>query len=132
MHFNVLGSFTAAQEPDILYLFFLSLTCRNTSYFLLLCPQVSVLSRACSDFLIGAMDLSNCLSLLSIAEAYGSASLLQSANHFVVQNFFELSKMPDFSYMQVMLETSIGFSYLSISYVSLRYLLVISCNLTNK
>uniref|UniRef100_A0A3Q1HVA9 BTB domain-containing protein n=1 Tax=Anabas testudineus TaxID=64144 RepID=A0A3Q1HVA9_ANATE len=63
--------------------------------------QVSVLSRACSDFLIGTMDLFNCLSLLSLAEAYGSSSLLQSANDFVVQNFFELSKTPDFLDMQI-------------------------------
>uniref|UniRef100_A0A3Q3LBB8 Kelch repeat and BTB (POZ) domain containing 3 n=1 Tax=Mastacembelus armatus TaxID=205130 RepID=A0A3Q3LBB8_9TELE len=63
--------------------------------------QVSVLSRACSDFLIGTMDLYNCLSLLSLAEAYGSSSLLQSANEFVVQNFSELSKTQDFLDMQV-------------------------------
>ncbi|XP_010769053.1 kelch repeat and BTB domain-containing protein 3 [Notothenia coriiceps] len=63
--------------------------------------QVSVLSEACSNFLIRAMDLSNCLSLFSLAEAYGSASLLQSANEFVIQNFSELSKTQDFLDMQV-------------------------------
>ncbi|KAM3616552.1 uncharacterized protein V6R79_019731 [Siganus canaliculatus] len=63
--------------------------------------QVTVLSRACSDFLIGTMDLRNCLPLLSLAEAYGSASLLRSANDFVVQNFSELSKTQDFLEMQV-------------------------------
>ncbi|KAI4815855.1 hypothetical protein KUCAC02_005982 [Chaenocephalus aceratus] len=63
--------------------------------------QVSVLSEACSNFVIRAMDLSNCLSLFSLAEAYGSASLLQSANEFVVQNFAELSKTHDFLDMQV-------------------------------
>ncbi|XP_030263292.1 kelch repeat and BTB domain-containing protein 3 [Sparus aurata] len=63
--------------------------------------QVSVLSRACSDFLIGSMDLYNCLSLFSLAEAYGSATLLQSANEFVVQNFSDLSKTQDFLDMQV-------------------------------
>ncbi|XP_067362611.1 kelch repeat and BTB domain-containing protein 3 isoform X2 [Channa argus] len=63
--------------------------------------QVSVMSRACSDFLLGTMDLSNCLSLLSLAEAYGSVSLLQSANDFVVQNFSDLSKTLDFLDMQV-------------------------------
>ncbi|XP_042372585.1 kelch repeat and BTB domain-containing protein 3-like, partial [Plectropomus leopardus] len=62
--------------------------------------QVSVLSRACSDFLIGTMDLCNCLSLFSLAEAYGSASLLKSANDFVVQNFSDLSKTQDFLDMQ--------------------------------
>lgn len=69
-----------------------------------MCPQVSVLSRACSNFLIGTMDLSNCLSLLSLAEAYGSASLLQSANQFVVQNFFDLSKTQEFLDIQVLLK----------------------------
>ncbi|XP_076592003.1 kelch repeat and BTB domain-containing protein 3 [Chaetodon auriga] len=63
--------------------------------------QVSVLSRACSDFLIGTMDLSNCLSLLALAEAYGSASLLRSANEFVVQNFSDLSKTQDFVDMEL-------------------------------
>lgn len=69
-----------------------------------MCPQVSVLSQACSNFLIGTMDLSNCLSLLSLAEAYGSASLLQRANEFVVQNFSDLSKTQDFLDMQVLLK----------------------------
>ncbi|XP_028275991.1 kelch repeat and BTB domain-containing protein 3 [Parambassis ranga] len=63
--------------------------------------QVSVLSKACSDFLIGTMDLCNCLSLLSLAEAYGSVSLLCSANEFVVQNFIDLFKTQDFLDMQV-------------------------------
>ncbi|KAF7219067.1 kelch repeat and BTB domain-containing protein 3 isoform X1 [Nothobranchius furzeri] len=62
--------------------------------------QVSILSRACSDFLIGSMDLSNCLSLLSLGEAYGSASLLHNANEFVVQNFYDLSKTQEFLDMQ--------------------------------
>ncbi|XP_053278197.1 kelch repeat and BTB domain-containing protein 3 [Pleuronectes platessa] len=63
--------------------------------------QVSVLSRACSDFLIGTMDLCSCLSLLSLAEAYGSTSLLKSAKEFVIQNFNDLSKTQDFLDMQV-------------------------------
>ncbi|XP_060902382.1 kelch repeat and BTB domain-containing protein 3 [Labrus mixtus] len=63
--------------------------------------QVSVLFRACSNFLIATMDLSNCLSLFSLAEAYDSASLLQSATEFVVQNFCSLSKTQDYLEMQV-------------------------------
>ncbi|KAM8853499.1 kelch repeat and BTB domain-containing protein 3 isoform 3-T4 [Synchiropus picturatus] len=63
--------------------------------------QVSVLSKACSDFLIGTLDLSNCLSLLSLAEAYGSESLLESANEFVVHNFHDLSKTKEFLDMQM-------------------------------
>ncbi|XP_029699224.1 kelch repeat and BTB domain-containing protein 3 isoform X1 [Takifugu rubripes] len=63
--------------------------------------QVSVLLRACTEFLIGSLDLSNCLYLISIAEAYGSDSLLQSAKDFVVQNFCDLSKTQDFLNMQV-------------------------------
>lgn len=64
-------------------------------------PQVSVLSKACGDFLIGIMDLSNCLSLFSIAEAYGSAALLRSAEGFMIENFHDLSKTQDFLEMQV-------------------------------
>uniref|UniRef100_A0A3Q3DHN3 Kelch repeat and BTB domain containing 3 n=1 Tax=Hippocampus comes TaxID=109280 RepID=A0A3Q3DHN3_HIPCM len=63
--------------------------------------QVSVLSKACSDFLLGMIDLGNCLSLLALAEAYGSDSLLQSAMDFVVQNFQDLSNTQDFLDMQV-------------------------------
>ena len=73
---------------------------------LLWLPQVSVLSRACSDFLIGTMDLCNCLSLLSVAEAYGSTSLLQNANTFVVENFNDLSETQDFLEMQVIVEAT--------------------------
>lgn len=68
--------------------------------------QVSVLSRACSDFLIGTMALNNCLSLWSLAEAYGSASLLQSANEFVLENFNNLCQNKEFLDMQLnVLET---------------------------
>uniref|UniRef100_A0A3Q1E9I0 Kelch repeat and BTB (POZ) domain containing 3 n=1 Tax=Acanthochromis polyacanthus TaxID=80966 RepID=A0A3Q1E9I0_9TELE len=67
--------------------------------------QVSVLSRACSDFLIQTMDLCNCLCLLSLAEAYGSTSLLHSANEFVLQNFSDLSKIQDFLDMQACLRS---------------------------
>lgn len=73
--------------------------------------QVPVLSRACSDFLIGTMDLCNCLSLLSIAEAYGSNNLLQSANTFVVQNFNDLSETQDFLEMQVLVKDKQNFVF---------------------
>ncbi|XP_054650015.1 kelch repeat and BTB domain-containing protein 3 isoform X1 [Dunckerocampus dactyliophorus] len=63
--------------------------------------QVSVLSRACSDFLLGTLDLGNCLSLLSLAEAYGSVTLHQSATDFVIHNFDNLSITQDFLDMQV-------------------------------
>ncbi|KAM6977431.1 kelch repeat and BTB domain-containing protein 3 [Aplochiton taeniatus] len=62
--------------------------------------QVSVLSKACSDFLIGTLDLSNCLTLLALAEGYGSAPLLQQANEFVLQNFDQLALTADFLGMQ--------------------------------
>ncbi|KPP66403.1 kelch repeat and BTB domain-containing protein 3-like [Scleropages formosus] len=58
--------------------------------------QVSILSKACSDFLIKTLELSNCLQLLAIAEGYGSACLQQRAIEFVMQNFHALSKTPDF------------------------------------
>ncbi|KAM4628178.1 kelch repeat and BTB domain-containing protein 3 [Polymixia lowei] len=77
--------------------------------------QVTVLSRACSDFLIATLDLSNCLSLLALAEGYGSASLLQNANEFVFQNFHDLSLTQDFLDMQVeVLETCLGSDALSV------------------
>ncbi|XP_056467313.1 kelch repeat and BTB domain-containing protein 3-like [Gadus chalcogrammus] len=63
--------------------------------------QVSVLSRACSDFLISTLDISNCLSLSALAEGYGSSSLQQKANEFVVQNFQSFSLTQDFLEIQV-------------------------------
>ncbi|XP_076002531.1 kelch repeat and BTB domain-containing protein 3 [Genypterus blacodes] len=63
--------------------------------------QVSILSKACSDFLLGTIDLGNCLSLLALGEAYGSASLIRSANEFILQNFHDFSLTPDFLDMQV-------------------------------
>ncbi|CAL1570310.1 unnamed protein product [Knipowitschia caucasica] len=62
--------------------------------------QVSALSEACSDFLIGSMDLTNALCLLSLAEAYGSPSLLLSSTDFVLENFHCLSQKKDFMDMQ--------------------------------
>ena len=59
------------------------------------------------------MDLSNCLSLLSLAEAYGSASLLQSAQDFVIENFYDLSQRQDFLEMQVRLKCVNFFPFLS-------------------
>lgn len=47
------------------------------------------------------MDLANCLSLFSLAEAYGSASLLRSAKEFVIQNFSDLANTQEFLDMQV-------------------------------
>lgn len=58
--------------------------------------QVSVLSRACSDFLVQTLCLSNCLHLLALAEGYGSTDLLRRATEFVVANFHVLSSRPDF------------------------------------
>ncbi|XP_057207835.1 kelch repeat and BTB domain-containing protein 3 isoform X1 [Triplophysa rosa] len=58
--------------------------------------QVSFLSRACSDFLVQSLDLSNCLQLLAVAEGYGSPCLLRRAAEFVTQNFHVLSSRADF------------------------------------
>ncbi|XP_061775236.1 kelch repeat and BTB domain-containing protein 3 isoform X2 [Nerophis ophidion] len=63
--------------------------------------QVSLLSRACGDFLAATLDVANCLPLLNLAEAYGSVALRQSAADFVVRNFHELSDVRDFVDMQV-------------------------------
>ncbi|XP_036392843.1 kelch repeat and BTB domain-containing protein 3 [Megalops cyprinoides] len=71
--------------------------------------QVSLLSKACSDFLIETLDLSNCLQLLAIAEGYGSTRLHQRAMEFITQNFHALTKIPDFLEMNVgVLEKCLG------------------------
>lgn len=58
--------------------------------------QVSLLAKACSDFLIKTLDLINCLQLLSISESYGSTALYNHALLFVVQHFSLLLKSSDF------------------------------------
>ncbi|KAK1786158.1 hypothetical protein P4O66_017872 [Electrophorus voltai] len=58
--------------------------------------QVGVLLRACSDFLIQTLDVSNCLHLLAVAEGYGSSRLLSHATDFVMANFHMLCSSPDF------------------------------------
>ncbi|RXN02426.1 kelch repeat and BTB domain-containing 3 [Labeo rohita] len=63
--------------------------------------QVGFLSRACSDFLVQTLDVSNCLPLLALAEGYGSSRLLRRATEFVTQNFHALSSSPDFLEMPV-------------------------------
>ncbi|XP_059820274.1 kelch repeat and BTB domain-containing protein 3 isoform X1 [Hypanus sabinus] len=58
--------------------------------------QVSLLAKACSDFLIKTLDLTNCLQLLSLSESYGSTALYNHALLFVVQHFALLLKSNDF------------------------------------
>ncbi|XP_066536772.1 kelch repeat and BTB domain-containing protein 3 [Hoplias malabaricus] len=58
--------------------------------------QVRALSRACSDFLVQTLDISNCLHLLAVAEGYGSSVLLRRSTDFVVANFHKLSSSREF------------------------------------
>lgn len=63
--------------------------------------QVSLLSKACSDFLIKSIDLVNCLQLLSISESYGSIQLFSHALVFAQQHFPLLLQTSDFLEMNV-------------------------------
>ncbi|KAJ8410810.1 hypothetical protein AAFF_G00187670 [Aldrovandia affinis] len=77
--------------------------------------QVSILLKACSDFLIETLDLSNCLQLLAIAEGYGSTRLRQRAMEFITQNFHGLTKTPDFLEMTLnVLEKCLGADELNV------------------
>ncbi|XP_035183373.1 kelch repeat and BTB domain-containing protein 3 [Oxyura jamaicensis] len=58
--------------------------------------QVSLLSKACSDFLIKSIDLVNCLQLLSLSESYGSDRLFDHALDFVQHHFSLLLRSSDF------------------------------------
>ncbi|XP_015268369.1 PREDICTED: kelch repeat and BTB domain-containing protein 3 [Gekko japonicus] len=58
--------------------------------------QVSLLSKACSDFLIKSIDLVNCLQLLSISESYGSIQLFNHALGFAQRHFSLLFQTNDF------------------------------------
>nr|XP_006628173.2 PREDICTED: kelch repeat and BTB domain-containing protein 3 [Lepisosteus oculatus]XP_015196704.1 PREDICTED: kelch repeat and BTB domain-containing protein 3 [Lepisosteus oculatus] len=63
--------------------------------------QISILSKACSDYLIKTIDLLNCLQLLSLSEGYGSTRLYERTLEFVVQHFHTLTKSADFLEMNV-------------------------------
>ncbi|KAJ6654777.1 hypothetical protein lerEdw1_006564 [Lerista edwardsae] len=58
--------------------------------------QVSVLSKACSDFLIKNIDLVNCLQLLSISESYGSPQLFDHTLEYARHHFSLLLRSHDF------------------------------------
>ncbi|XP_056329015.1 kelch repeat and BTB domain-containing protein 3 [Danio aesculapii] len=58
--------------------------------------QVDFLLRACSDFLLESLDVSNCLHLLALAEGYGSTQLLCGAIDFITQNFQTVSCSAEF------------------------------------
>ncbi|XP_064297340.1 kelch repeat and BTB domain-containing protein 3 isoform X1 [Phalacrocorax carbo] len=58
--------------------------------------QVSLLSKACSDFLIRSIDLVNCLQLLSLSESYGSVRLFDHALDFVQHHFSMLLRSSEF------------------------------------
>uniref|UniRef100_A0A2D4H7M9 BTB domain-containing protein n=1 Tax=Micrurus lemniscatus lemniscatus TaxID=129467 RepID=A0A2D4H7M9_MICLE len=58
--------------------------------------QVSLLSKACSDFLIKNIDLVNCLQLLSISESYGSTKLFEHTLEYAQLHFSLLLQSNDF------------------------------------
>lgn len=58
--------------------------------------QVSLLSKACSDFLIKSIDLGNCLQLLAISESYGSTQLFDHALRYAQHHFSLLIQSNDF------------------------------------
>ncbi|XP_066476640.1 kelch repeat and BTB domain-containing protein 3 [Tiliqua scincoides] len=58
--------------------------------------QVSLLSKACSDFLIKNIDLVNCLQLLSISESYGSTQLFDHTLEYARRHFSLLLRSNDF------------------------------------
>uniref|UniRef100_A0A8D0BWM3 Kelch repeat and BTB domain containing 3 n=1 Tax=Salvator merianae TaxID=96440 RepID=A0A8D0BWM3_SALMN len=58
--------------------------------------QVSLLSKACSDFLIKNVDLVNCLQLLSISESYGSTQLFEHTLEYAQRHFSLLLQSNDF------------------------------------
>ncbi|XP_069496819.1 kelch repeat and BTB domain-containing protein 3 isoform X2 [Ambystoma mexicanum] len=63
--------------------------------------QVSLLSKACSDFLIKSIDLMNCFQLLAISESYGCSRLFHHALEFALKHFSLLLQSSDFFEMNV-------------------------------
>ncbi|XP_071990321.1 kelch repeat and BTB domain-containing protein 3 [Engystomops pustulosus] len=63
--------------------------------------QVPLLAKACSDFLIKTIDISNCLQLLSLSDSYGSSRLFQCALHFALRHFSLLTQSLDFLELNV-------------------------------
>ncbi|XP_025054046.1 kelch repeat and BTB domain-containing protein 3 isoform X2 [Alligator sinensis] len=58
--------------------------------------QISLLSKACSDFLVKTIDLVNCLQLLSLSESYGSVHLFDHTLEFALHHFSLLLRSADF------------------------------------
>ncbi|XP_019380876.1 PREDICTED: kelch repeat and BTB domain-containing protein 3 isoform X1 [Gavialis gangeticus] len=58
--------------------------------------QISLLSKACSDFLVKTIDLVNCLQLLSLSESYGSVHLFDHTLEFALHHFSFLLRSADF------------------------------------
>ncbi|XP_040282209.1 kelch repeat and BTB domain-containing protein 3 [Bufo bufo] len=63
--------------------------------------QVSLLAKACSDFLIKNIDISNCLQLLSLSDSYGSTRLFECALQFALRHFSLLTQSTDFLMLNV-------------------------------
>ncbi|XP_075707694.1 kelch repeat and BTB domain-containing protein 3 [Rhinoderma darwinii] len=63
--------------------------------------QVPLLAQACSDFLIKAINISNCLQLLSLSDSYGSPRLFECALHFALRHFSLLAQSTDFLELNV-------------------------------
>ncbi|XP_038618140.1 kelch repeat and BTB domain-containing protein 3 isoform X2 [Tachyglossus aculeatus] len=63
--------------------------------------QISLLSKACSDFLIKSIDLANCLQLLALADSYGSSLLFEQTLAFARQHFSSLLESSDFLEMNL-------------------------------
>ncbi|XP_029458298.1 kelch repeat and BTB domain-containing protein 3 [Rhinatrema bivittatum] len=94
--------------------------------------QVSLLSKACSDFLIKSIDLINCLQLLSISESYGSACLFHHALEFAQQHFSLLLQSSDFLDLNVgVLEKCVDADELNVSEEELVLKAVLSWTKTN-
>ncbi|XP_030055228.1 kelch repeat and BTB domain-containing protein 3 [Microcaecilia unicolor] len=78
--------------------------------------QVPLLSRACNDFLIKSIDLTNCLQLLSVSESYGSSCLFDHALEFALQHFSFLLQSSDFLDLNVgILEKCVDADELNVS-----------------
>nr|XP_033804769.1 kelch repeat and BTB domain-containing protein 3 isoform X2 [Geotrypetes seraphini] len=94
--------------------------------------QVPLLSRACSDFLIKTIDLTNCLQLLSISESYGSARLFDHALEFALHHFSFLLQSSDFLDLNVgILEKCVDADELNVSEEELVLKAILSWTKTN-
>lgn len=63
--------------------------------------QVNEAILVCSSFLVNSIKLSNCVSILKLADTYSLTSVVRKAHNFLINNLFELYKSGEDQFYQL-------------------------------